>query len=65
MCWYIVKLPPDPVPPWRQFGWRHCGLRPNFSLNHRVAMYVVCIFVCLSVGAITKHPLPEAVETSD
>ena len=24
---YIVKLPPDTLPPWRQFGWRQCDLR--------------------------------------
>ena len=29
MCVYIVKLPPDTLPPWRQFGWRQCDLRPN------------------------------------
>ena len=29
MCVYIVKLPPDTLPPYRQFGWRQCDLRPN------------------------------------
>ena len=29
MCVYIVKLPPDTLPPWRQFGWRQCDLRPT------------------------------------
>ena len=28
MCVYIVKLPPDTLPPWRKFGWRQCDLRP-------------------------------------
>ena len=28
MCVYIVKLPPDSLPPWRQFGWKQCDLRP-------------------------------------
>ena len=28
MCVYIVKLPPDTLPPWRQIGWRQCDLRP-------------------------------------
>ena len=27
-CVYFVKLPPDTWPPWRQFGWRQCDLRP-------------------------------------
>ena len=30
MCVYTVKLPTDTLPPWRQFGWRQCDLRPNF-----------------------------------
>ena len=28
MCVYIVQLPPDTLPPWRQFGWRKFDLRP-------------------------------------
>ena len=27
---YIVKLPPDTLPLWRQLGWRQCYLRPTF-----------------------------------
>ena len=34
MCVYIVKLPPDTLPQWRQFGWRQCDLRP-FILIHQ------------------------------
>ena len=30
MCVYIVKLPPDTLPQWRQFGLRQCDLRPSF-----------------------------------
>ena len=29
ICVYIVRLPPDTLPPWRQFGWRQCDLRPR------------------------------------
>ena len=40
MCVYTVKLPPDTLPPWRQFGCRQCDLRP--PRLHRVVKYQHC-----------------------
>ena len=30
---YTVKMPPDTLPPWRQFGCRECDLRPPIDMD--------------------------------
>ena len=41
MCVYIVKLPPDTLPLWRQFDWRQCDLRPLQSLDRSWVPFIV------------------------
>ena len=54
MCVYIVKLPPDTLPQWRQFGWRHCDLTPIYDLRQEEEIIQFQFFLTRGGGTVAQ-----------